>query len=76
MSPAFVHLAREARLLPDPERLSLALMLLDDESDDSGDVAEAWDQEIQSRIRAIDEGRVQGIPYNEAMAELDKRLAQ
>jgi hypothetical protein len=75
MSPTLAHLAQEARLLPGPERFSLALMLLDQDEDTDG-TSQAWEDEIQSRIRAIDEQRVQGIPYDDAMAELDRRLAQ
>jgi putative addiction module component (TIGR02574 family) len=75
MSPALSHLAHEARLLPGPERFSLALMLLDDDGA-TGTSTQAWEEEIQARIRAIDAGAVKGIPYDEAMAELDRRLGQ
>ena len=45
-----------------------------DEPGPDADVEAAWDNEIQSRGRAVREGRVQGIPYEQVLARIDKRL--
>jgi putative addiction module component (TIGR02574 family) len=76
MSMPLEVVAREAIALPRHQRLSLARLLI--EFDDPGsetDVEVAWDAEIQARLRAVKEGRVQGIPYDEALARIDRRLA-
>ncbi|MEI9894977.1 MAG: DUF4926 domain-containing protein [Chthoniobacter sp.] len=36
---------------------------------------DAWDAEVCDRIRAIDEGRVAGVAYEEVMRAAEKRLA-
>ena len=38
------------------------------------DVEAAWDDEIQARMRAVQEGRVNGIPYEQVLARIDQRL--
>lgn len=49
------------------------------EMDDPGsdaDVEAQWEIEIQSRLQAVMEGRVKGIPYEEVLARAHKRLAR
>ena len=73
---ALKDVAREAMGLPRHQRLALARLLI--ELDDPGadaDVEAAWEAEIQARLRAVKEGRVQGIPYEEVLARVDRRLA-
>jgi putative addiction module component (TIGR02574 family) len=36
----------------------------------------AWDAEIQARVRAVKEGRVEGIPYEQVLARVDRRLGR
>jgi putative addiction module component (TIGR02574 family) len=69
--------AREAIELPRHQRLSLARLLieLDDPVSDT-DVEAVWEAEIQARVRAVKEGRVEGIPYQEVLARVDRRLAR
>jgi putative addiction module component (TIGR02574 family) len=38
------------------------------------DVEAAWDAEIRERIRAIEEGRVTGIPYEDVMRKAARLL--
>jgi len=38
------------------------------------DVEAGWDIEIQRRLRAVKEGRVKGIPYEDVLARVDRRL--
>jgi putative addiction module component (TIGR02574 family) len=75
MSMALEEVTREAIQLPRHQRLALAriLMELDDPGTDA-DVEAAWDAEIQARVRAVQEGRVEGIPYEQVLARIDQRL--
>ncbi len=75
MSMALEEVTREAVQLPRHQRLALAriLMELDDPGTDA-DVEAAWDAEIQARVRAVEEGRVEGIPYEQVLARIDQRL--
>jgi hypothetical protein len=38
------------------------------------DVHHAWDREISERVRAVQEGRTEGILYEEVLARVDRRL--
>ena len=77
MSMALEDVAREAIGLPRHQRLSLARLLIElDEPGPDADVEAAWDAEIQARVRAVKEGRVKGIPYEEVLARVDRRLAR
>jgi putative addiction module component (TIGR02574 family) len=76
MSMVLEDVAREAMGLPRHQRLALARLLI--ELDDPGadaDVEAAWEAEIQTRLHAVKEGRVQGIPYEQVLARVDRRLA-
>lgn len=69
--------AREAIGLPRHQRLSLARLLIElDDPGSDADVEVAWDAEIEARARAVKEGRVEGIPYEEVLARVDRRLAR
>ena len=61
----------EALKLPVQERAALASRLLAslDEQVDEG-VDAAWDQEIAKRLKDIDEGKVQMIPWATVRAEM------
>ena len=77
MSMPLEDVAREAMELPRHQRLSLARLLI--ESDDPGsdvEVEAAWDAEIQARVQAVKEGRVEGIAYEEVLARVDRRLGR
>ena len=77
MSMPLEDVAREAIELPRHQRLSLARLLIDlDDPGSDADVEAAWDVEIQARVRAVLEGRVEGIPYEEVLARVDRRLAR
>jgi putative addiction module component (TIGR02574 family) len=68
------ELTREAVSLPKEQRLALARALLDLEP--AGNVAEveqSWDEEIRARIKAVEEGRVVGIAYDDLRREMDSR---
>lgn len=40
------------------------------------DVEAAWDIEIQARLREVNEWRVKGIPYEDVLARVDRRLSK
>ena len=46
---------------------------MDDPAADE-DVQQAWDEEISERVRAVQEGRTAGIPYEQVLARVDRRL--
>ena len=75
VADAIEAVTREALNLPLHQRLALAGYLLES-ADGAPDLeAEAaWDTEIRDRIRAIDEGRVSGIPYEDVMRDAEQRL--
>jgi putative addiction module component (TIGR02574 family) len=77
MSMPLEDVAREAIGLPRHQRLSLARLLIElDDPGSDADVDAAWDVEIQARVRAVQEGRVEGIPYEEVLARVDRRLGR
>ena len=68
------ELTREAIGLPKEQRLALARALLDLEPVGSvAEVERSWDEEIRARIKAIDEGRVTGIAYDDLRREMNAR---
>ena len=75
MSTALEKVTREAIDLPRHQRLALARFLIemDDPAADE-DVEQAWDAEISERVRAVQEGRTDGIPYEQVLARVDRRL--
>jgi len=76
MATALEEVTKAAMDLPPREKLALAGFLL--ESADAGGDPEAeaaWDSEIRERIRAIDQGRVAGVSYEDVMREAENRLA-
>jgi putative addiction module component (TIGR02574 family) len=71
------EITKEAMQLPLHERLALAELLVTSADTVPDPEAEAaWDSEIRDRIRAIDEGPVSGIAYEDVEREADKRLSQ
>jgi len=76
MSMPLEDVTREAIELPRHQRLALARFLI--ELDDPGpnvDVEATWEAEIRARVLAVNEGRVEGIPYEQVLARVDRRLA-
>ena len=76
MPKALEEVTKEAMDLPPRQRLALAEFLLQSADAAVDPEAEAaWDSEIRDRIRAIDEGRVTGVSYQDVMKAAERRLA-
>ncbi len=76
MTATLEHITRQVMQLPARQRLALAGFLLEmDDSTEHSETDQAWEREIQSRIRAVDGGTVSGIPYSDVMREADRRLS-
>jgi putative addiction module component (TIGR02574 family) len=74
MPKALEEVAKEAMSLTARQRLALAGFLLESAEAAVDPEAEAqWDDEIRDRIRAIDDGRVAGIAYEEVMRAANDR---
>ncbi len=68
-------LAREALMLPRREQLLLVQRLLDEQAEVAeDDIQNAWDEEISTRIAAIDAGHAHGIPYEQVQQELARHF--
>jgi putative addiction module component (TIGR02574 family) len=58
------------------ERLELAEQLYASVPPLDAGVAEAWARELRSRVEALRQGRVVGVPAHEAIADLRARAAR
>jgi len=75
MSSSTTDLYRKALALDESERAELAGALIDslDLEIDSG-VEAAWLEEIERRIKELDSGEVEGIPWEEVRARIIRRI--
>ena len=75
MATPIEKITEEVVELSRDERLALMRLLLDLDQPSKGDeIEKAWDQEIRARVKAVDEGRVAGIPYEQIKQELTSRF--
>jgi putative addiction module component (TIGR02574 family) len=74
MKQSIVEILKEALKLPPEARAALAGTLLDslDETVDR-DAESAWEAEIVMRLKEIDEGKVNLIPWAEARARIARQ---
>jgi putative addiction module component (TIGR02574 family) len=73
MPRKFSEILEEARALPYGERAELIEQLIADAAKDPDpEIEKAWGDEAMRRIKEIEEGKVQGIPVEQAMAEIRK----
>lgn len=69
-------IAEKALKLPATARASLAEILLESlDHEEDFLISEEWMNEIQKRCREINEGKVQLIPAEDALAQLQKKRA-
>lgn len=77
MSRSFLEIADEALTLPQNDQLRLARTLLE-KAEASGDlgVENAWDEEIERRIKKIDAGLAKSRPFSDVLRDIDQRFAK
>jgi putative addiction module component (TIGR02574 family) len=75
MATSIEEITKEIVGLPRHQRLILVRLLLDlDRPGPSDEIEGAWDEEIRARIKAVDEGRAVGIPYEQIKKEMADRF--
>jgi putative addiction module component (TIGR02574 family) len=75
MATPIEKITQEVVELSRRERLTLMRLLLDlDQPSKGDDIEKAWDQEIRTRVKAVDEGRASGIGYDEIKKEMTSRF--
>jgi putative addiction module component (TIGR02574 family) len=75
MATPIEKITQEVVELSPRERLTLMRLLLDlDQPPKGEEIEKAWDQEIRARVRAVDEGRVSGIPHDQIKQEMTSRF--
>jgi putative addiction module component (TIGR02574 family) len=73
----FEQLYQEALELPEADRGELAGLLIRSlDPPPEPDVEAAWDEVIERRIREIDEGTVETIPWEQVRAEMNARIGK
>ena len=74
MPTTLEQVTKDAMDLAPRQKLALAEFLLESADAATDPEAEAaWDSEIRDRIRAVDEGRVTGIAYEDVMRAAEQR---
>jgi putative addiction module component (TIGR02574 family) len=69
------EITKEVVELPRHQRLALIRLLLDlDQPGTSDEIDAAWDEEIRARVKAVDEGRAVGVPYEQIKKEMADRF--
>ncbi len=77
MATSIEEITKEVVDLPRHQRLALIRLLLDLDRPGSGEeIDAAWDEEIRARVRAVDEGRVAGVPYDQIKKEMAERFSR
>lgn len=75
MAASIEEITKEAVDLPRHQRLALVRLLLDlDQPGTSDEIENVWDEEIRARVKAVDEGRAVGIPYEQIKKEMAGRF--
>ena len=68
-------ITKEIVELPRHQRLTLVRLLLDLDQPGMGtEIDASWDEEIRARVKAVDEGRAVGIPYEQVRKEMADRF--
>ena len=75
MATSIEQIIKEIIELLRHQRLTLVRLLLDlDQPGKGGEIESAWAEEIRARVKAVDEGRVTGIPYDQIKKEVTNRV--
>ena len=74
MTQVLEKVVSEALQLPDAQRIKLACRLLESiEPEVLPEVAEAWEKEIQQRLKKIDSGKASGRSFEEVAREVEEK---
>lgn len=77
MAAAMQQVLEQALALPCHDRLHLAGRILASvEPVATAEIEAAWEQQIETRIKTVDEGRAAGRPWSEIAEEFDRRHTQ
>ena len=77
MAASIEEITKEVVDLPRHQRLALVRLLLDLDRPGCGlERDAAWDEEIRSLVKAVDEGRVTGVPYEQIKKEMAERFSR
>lgn len=75
MATSIEEITKEIVDLPRHQRLTLVRLLLDLDRPGTGEeIDAAWDEEIRARVKAVDDGRVIGISYEQIKKEMAERF--
>jgi putative addiction module component (TIGR02574 family) len=75
MAASIEEIAKGVVELPRHQRMAIVRLLLDLDRPGTGEeIEQAWDEEIRARVKAIDEGRATGIPYEQIKKEMSERF--
>jgi putative addiction module component (TIGR02574 family) len=75
MATSIEEITKEVVELPRHQRLALIRLLLDlDQPGTTDEIEQAWEEEIRARVKAVDEGRANGIPYEQIKNEMAGRF--
>jgi putative addiction module component (TIGR02574 family) len=76
MTATLESITKEVVELPRHQRLALIRLLLDlDQPRTDSGVESGWDEEIRARVKAVDDGRAVGIPYEQIKREMAARFS-
>ena len=77
VSASYTHLEEEVLHLPLEERSRLASRLLESLDEDDGfELSPDWSEELQRRVKEIDDGTAKVIPHTEVLASVRARLEE
>lgn len=77
MATSIEEITKEVVELPRHQRLALIRLLLDlDRPGKTEEIDAAWDEEIRARVAAVDDGRVEGISYEQIKQEMAARFSR
>jgi len=77
MATSIEEIIKEVVELPRHQCLALIRLLLDlDRHGKTEEIDAAWGQEIRARVAAIDDGRVEGISYDQFKPEMAARFSR
>lgn len=74
MTSAANDILSKALTLPPEARAQIAEQLLASLDPAQGEIDEAWRNEVEARLKEIDEGTAELIPHEQVMAEARARL--